>query len=134
MRISCLRRAPKLATLHAIASRDQVPSQQSKLQHLYQQAQETFGCGKQPNSPEDLQAVTQALRESYEPLARFVQMDKELDIQKITCVEFVVGEIPLHELAMQAPVRLLLHTTTVFHNHTAPARHLSAGSPQTRCQ
>lgn len=77
MRISCLRRAPKLATLQAIATRDQVASQQSKLQHLYQQAQKTFGGGKQPNSPEDLQAVTQALRESCEPLTRFVHLDKD---------------------------------------------------------
>ncbi|KAL3159690.1 hypothetical protein ABBQ38_010096 [Trebouxia sp. C0009 RCD-2024] len=95
MRISCLRRAPKLATLQAIATRDQVASQQSKLQHLYQQAQKTFGGGKQPNSPEDLQAVTQALR-----------------------------EIPLQELAMQAPDD---STTTpsrglfgVFHNKKRP--------------
>lgn len=73
MRISCLRRAPKLATVQAVATRDQVTSQKSKLQHLYHQAQKTFGGRKQPSSPEALQAVTEALCESCEPQGHFVQ-------------------------------------------------------------
>ena len=66
MRFSRLRKAPVLAAVQAIATEAHIESKKSKLQQLYQQAQISFGRGKQPSSPEDLQAVSQALREYHE--------------------------------------------------------------------
>ena len=36
-----------------------------------------------------------------------------------SCVGSITGDIPLHELAMQAPVRLQLRRSAVFDNHTS---------------
>ena len=63
MRFSRLRKASVLAAVKGIATEAQIESKKSKLQQLYQQAQISFGGGKQPSSLEDLQAVSQALRE-----------------------------------------------------------------------
>ena len=66
MRMGRLRKAPVLAAVQAIATEAQAGSKKSKLQQLYQQAQITFGGGKQPSRPANLQAVSQALRKCYE--------------------------------------------------------------------
>ena len=65
MQFSRLRKAPVLA-VQAVAADAQMENKKSKLQQLYQQAQMSFGRGKQPSRPEDLQAVSQALREYHE--------------------------------------------------------------------
>ena len=76
MRFSRPRKAPVLAAVQAIATEAQMESKKSKLQQLYQQAQISFGGGKQPSSPEDLQAVSQALREYYEVRPILLQIHK----------------------------------------------------------
>ena len=63
MLTSCFRRAPKLTAVKTVASQAQAYRQNSKIQQLYQTAQRTFENGKQPNCPEDLQALKQALSE-----------------------------------------------------------------------